>query len=85
MERMPLRATENDSSRMYGNSHIKFVFLGGGGKEPNTDIDPSLCESGLVGLDLSENEVVGLPLPTNARIRKEQHLAMFMTNRILTY
>nr|AGC78906.1 hypothetical protein [Vicia faba]AGC78937.1 hypothetical protein [Vicia faba]AGC79020.1 hypothetical protein [Vicia faba] len=29
-ERMPLGASENDSSRMKGNSHVQFVFFGGG-------------------------------------------------------
>ncbi len=40
-ERMPLGASENDSSRMKGNSHVQFVyFVGGGGARqgPPTDL-----------------------------------------------
>jgi len=32
---MPLGASENDSSRMKGNSHVQFVFFFGGGEEPD--------------------------------------------------
>lgn len=55
-ERMPLGASENDSSRMKGNSHVQFVFWGGEGARqgPLTDLGPGL----------SESEVVGLPIPT---------------------
>ena len=40
-ERMPLRASENDSSRMKGNYHVQFVFFWGGGgarQGPPTDL-----------------------------------------------
>lgn len=37
---MPLGASENDSSRMKGNSHVQFVFFLGGGRSrvPPTDL-----------------------------------------------
>lgn len=38
LERMPLGASENDSSRMKGNSHVQFVFGGEGARQgPLTD------------------------------------------------
>ena len=77
-ERMPLGASENDSSRMKGNSHVQFVFFLGGegqGSPPLTWPGPKFKWSG------------GPTHPNQgyAGIREEQHLTMFMTNRILTY
>lgn len=76
---MPLGASENDSSRMKGNSHVQFVFFWGG-EEP--DRVPPLTWPG------PKFKFSGGPTHPNqgyAGIREEQHLTMFMTNRILTY
>ncbi|KAF3436653.1 hypothetical protein FNV43_RR19400 [Rhamnella rubrinervis] len=57
---MPLGASENDSSRVKGNSHVQFVFFWGeeGRRGPL-----------LTWADLSESEVVvGLPIPTREEI-----------------
>ena len=51
---MPLGASENDLSRMKGNSHVQFVFfLGGEGARQGPLTDSAQAR-----------EVVGLPIPT---------------------
>ena len=58
-ERMPLQASENDSSRMKGNPHVQFFF--GGGRSPTGSPH-------WLGPGLSESEVVGLPIPTRGML-----------------
>ena len=77
-ERMPGEASENDSSRMKGNSHVQFVFFGGAGARQG----PPLTWPG------PKWKWSGGPTHPNqgyAGICEEQHLTMFMTNWILTY